>query len=223
MLVLGLDGCSGGWLVVALRGGAFDSAMFAPSVEKALEAHPSAEVVAIDIPIGAEAGRFRAIDGAAKKLLGSRRSTLFETPPMEVLRRPSFEAALALCRKLTGKGLSRQAFALRDKILEVEPVAARDRRIIEVHPELCFRAHAAGAVLPRKKSWNGLVQRRKLLEGVGIFLPDALAVAGERAAPDDVVDAAAAAWTAERKRRGVAERIGAASGGSARRRPAIWF
>jgi predicted RNase H-like nuclease len=219
MLVLGLDGCGDGWLAVALRGGAFHSAMFVPSVERALEAHASAEVVAIDIPIGAEADRTRTVDGAARKLLGPRGSTLFQTPPAKVLRRPTFDAALALCRKLTGKGLSRQAYALREKILEVEPVAARDGRIIEVHPELCFRALASGTVLPRKKSWNGLVLRRRLLEGVGIHLPDALGEAGERAAPDDVVDAAAAAWTAERRRRGVAERIGGPSG----RGPAIWF
>jgi predicted RNase H-like nuclease len=223
MLVLGLDGCGDGWLVVALRAGAFDSATFAPSLARALEAHPSAEVVAIDIPIGAEADRFRTVDGIAKRLLGSRGSTLFEMPPMKVLRQPSFEAALALCRKLTGKGLSRQAFALRDKILEVEPVAARDGRIIEVHPELCFRALASEAPIERKKSWDGLVRRRRLLEGVGIRLPDALGEAGRRAAPDDVVDAAAAAWTAERRRRGVAECIGSGHRGRAGRTPAIWF
>jgi predicted RNase H-like nuclease len=203
---------------VALRGGAFHSATFAPSVAEALAAHPTAEVVAIDIPIGAEPDRFRRIDGAAKRLLGPRGSTLFETPPGRALRRPTFEAALALSRKLTGKGLSRQAYALREKILEVEPIAARDRRVIEVHPELSFRALASGAVLPRKKTWDGLVRRRRLLEGAGILLPDALGEAGERAAPDDVVDAAAAAWTAERKRRGVAERVGSASG----RGPTIW-
>ena len=191
MLVLGLDGCGDGWIAVALRGGAFESATFAPSVEKALEAHPSADVVAIDIPIGAEADRFRSIDGAARKLLGSRASTLFETPPLKVLRRPTYGAALALCRKLTGKGLSRQAYGLRAKILEVAPVAARDRRIVEVHPELCFLALASGAVLPRKKSWAGLARRRRLLERAGILIPHDLGEAGQRRPPHHGLHAAA--------------------------------
>src|SRR5512137_1717256 len=130
MLVLGLDGCGDGWFVVALRGGSFDSARFLPSVTMALDAYPSADVVAIDIPIGTEPGRFRAVDAAAKKRLGRSSSTLFETPPIEVLRQPSYQAALALCRNLTGKGLSKQAYALRQKVLEVEPIAAQDSRII---------------------------------------------------------------------------------------------
>lgn len=46
-----------------------------------------------------------------------------------------------------------------------------------------------------KKSWNGLLLRRRLLIGAGIELPDVIAdVAG--AAADDVVDAAVVAWSA---------------------------
>jgi Protein of unknown function (DUF429) len=40
--------------------------------------------------------------------------------------------------------------------------------------------------------------RRQLLAEAGICLPDDLGSAGEKAAPDDVLDAAAAAWTALR-------------------------
>ena len=223
MLVLGLDGCADGWFVVALRAGTFDSARFLPSVAKALEFYPSAEVIAIDIPIGTEADRFRTVDAAAKRLLGASSSTLFETPPVEVLRQSSYAAALALCRTLTGKGLSKQAYALRKKVLEVEPVASRDQRIIEVHPEICFRALAPGVAIQRKKSWNGLIQRRTLLEGAGIRLPDLLEAGGQRAGPDDVVDAAVAAWSADRKRRGLAECIGSGPGAGAGHRPAIFY
>ena len=223
MLVLGVDGCGDGWLVVALVDGRFDSARLLPSVAGALELYPSAECVAIDIPIGTEPDGFRAVDVAARKLLGPARSTLFETPPIEVLRQSTYAAALALCRKLTNKGLSRQAYGLREKILEVEPIAAQDDRIIEVHPEVCFRRLAAGGAIQRKKTWNGLMQRRRLLESVGIIVPDSLDEAGQRAGPDDVVDAAAAAWTAGRKGRGVAERIENTLGGVATRTPAIWF
>lgn len=48
-----------------------------------------------------------------------------------------------------------------------------------------------------KKSWNGLLLRRRLLADAGIHLPDLIADA-RGAVADDVVDAAAAAWSARR-------------------------
>ena len=70
-----------------------------------------------------------------------------------------------------------------------------------------------GDVLPRdplahsKKGWNGHHARRALLEGVGIFVPRVLSGPAGRAAVDDVLDAAAAAWTAWRRSRGLACRV----------------
>lgn len=48
-----------------------------------------------------------------------------------------------------------------------------------------------------KKSWNGMLLRRRLLEANAILLPDELSDGG-LAPADDVLDAAAAAWTAGR-------------------------
>jgi predicted RNase H-like nuclease len=223
MLVLGIDGCRDGWFVVALREGAFHFASFAPTVAHALDAHPDARVVAIDIPIGSEPDRFRSVDAEARKRLGSRSSTIFETPPLAVLRQPDFASAVSLCRALTGKGLSQQSYALRTKTLEVAPVADRDDRIIEVHPELSFSVLAGGVIPASKKSWDGLMRRRLLLEQAGIRLPEALGESAGRVGPDDVLDAAVAAWTAERKRRGLADHVGAAAGSGGRGSPSIWF
>ncbi|HCP61807.1 MAG TPA: DUF429 domain-containing protein, partial [Actinobacteria bacterium] len=63
---------------------------------------------------------------------------------------------------------------------------------------------SGGTVLGRKKSWNGLMQRWRLLSSEGIELPEAAGPAGA-AAPDDVLDAAAAAWSANRIANGVSE------------------
>ncbi|HEU4382129.1 MAG TPA: DUF429 domain-containing protein [Anaeromyxobacteraceae bacterium] len=203
--VIGVDGCSGGWVAVALRDGSFESTFHGDEIAKVLRHYAEVETVAIDIPIGAERGRFRRVDATAKERLGSRGSTLFETPPLEVLSRRDFQSALALCRKLTGRGFTKQSYGLRARILEVEAVA-KDRRIIEVHPELSFSA-MAGRPLARKKSWNGASARRSLLEAAGIRLPADLGEAGDRAGFDDVLDAAAAAWTANRFSLGKAERL----------------
>jgi predicted RNase H-like nuclease len=71
-----------------------------------------------------------------------------------------------------------------------------DPRIFEVHPELSF-AEMAGGPLVSKKTWNGVMRRRALLAANGIELPDELPTAG-RVPIDDVLDAAAVAWTTAR-------------------------
>jgi predicted RNase H-like nuclease len=204
--VIGVDGCRGGWVAVALRDGSFESAVAADGISEILSHYEGTKAVGIDIPIGAERGRFRRVDSTAKEKLGPRSSTLFETPPLEVLACSDFASALTLCRDLTGKGFSKQSHGLRERILEVDAIAKRDRRIIEVHPELSFRA-MAGRLLRKKKSWNGACDRKSLLEKAGIRLPADLGGAGETAGVDDVLDAAAAAWTANRFALGMAENL----------------
>jgi predicted RNase H-like nuclease len=60
-----------------------------------------------------------------------------------------------------------------------------------------FRFLAGAPPAFSKKSWGGQAERRRLLEGVGIILPEDL---GEVSAvcADDILDAAVAAWTARR-------------------------
>ncbi len=102
-------------------------------------------------------------------------------------------------------------------------LAEADRRLIEVHPELSFRAMAGGQLLPPKKSWNGASDRRSLLEGAGIRLPRDLGPPGLEAAVDDVLDAAAAAWTAHRFALGMAECLHPVVRPRGRRDITIWY
>ena len=67
----------------------------------------------------------------------------------------------------------------------------------EVHPEVSFHALAGRPLAASKRQWNGQMERRALLAGVGIRIPDALGEAGT-VAVDDILDAAAAAWSAGR-------------------------
>ena len=93
--------------------------------------------------------------------------------------------------------MSRQAWALRDKLLEVNDLRDEGAALHEVHPEVSFRAMAGAPLLHGKRTWTGQRQREGLLRHVGIELPAEIGQAGE-AAVDDVLDAAAAAWTARR-------------------------
>jgi predicted RNase H-like nuclease len=149
------------------------------------------------MPIGLPVGRTRPADSAARRFVGGERAaSVFPTFPREVLMAKTYEAALEAARRL-GTGLSKQAYALSDRIVEVADLAATDTRVVEVHPEVSFRAMKGTPLRYSKHTWSGLAERRTLLASVGILLHDDL-TGGERAAPDDVVDAAAAAWSALR-------------------------
>jgi predicted RNase H-like nuclease len=125
------------------------------------------------------------------------------TPVREALLAADHATASAINRRLTGHGISIQAFALKPKLLEVEQWArAAAVRVVEVHPEVCFARLAGAPLTARKSSWAGTEQRRALLAGAGIRLAGDLGPAGALAAVDDVLDAGAAAWAARRVRSG---------------------
>jgi predicted RNase H-like nuclease len=98
-------------------------------------------------------------------------------------------------------GLQRVGLRLKAKLRQADELRARLRdRLFEVHPELCFAELNAGIEVPvaaAKKSWNDQMTRRALLASTGIRLPDYLAEAGTTP-PDDILNAASAAWTASR-------------------------
>jgi predicted RNase H-like nuclease len=200
--VIGVDAAAGEWLGIMLVDGSYASAELVPTAAELLRLHPDAQVVAVDIPIGLPAGRFRPADAEARRFIGaSRAPSVFAALPAEVLAAETYADAVAIAQKLLGKGMSAQSFALKGRILEVAEVAAHDQRVVEVHPEVSFRAMRGEPLRHSKHSWSGIAERRALLASAGILLPDDLP-GGGRVAPDDVVDAAAAAWSALRVAQG---------------------
>jgi predicted RNase H-like nuclease len=208
--VLGVDACRAGWIGIVLGGGESQPCV-APTIRELAEraaADGPLQVVAIDIPIGlADAGRRRA-DQLAREALGRRWPSLFITPVRESVHAGDFPAALAANRRLAGEGISRQAFALRAKILDVDHwlrgISPPPTRVVEAHPELSFAELAGAPLAVRKSTWAGAEVRRGLLAQAGITLAGDLGPAGQQAGVDDVLDAAAAAWTARRVSQGTA-------------------
>ena len=220
MLVVGVDGWKDGWVGIELVNGRFHRAWLAADGDGLLAEAADAGVVAIDIPIGLSAAGTRACDRAAKQLLGIRSSSLFLAPPRSVMVTEPYAAANALAKSEFGFGISRQAYGLREKVLEID--ALEDSRLREVHPELAFKA-MVGEVLPSKRTWAGVEARRRALAAHGIVLPAGLAEVG-RVPVDDVLDAAAAAWTAHRIVTGEAEVVPEeVEVDEFGRRMAIWF
>jgi predicted RNase H-like nuclease len=211
--VLGVDGCRGGWVGVVLgpdpaappRGvyGTTIAEVVAQAAEGA-EGAPLA-AIGIDMPVHLGDAWPRAGDLAARAHLGRKASSLFVTPPAAAYAAASYAEACAVSRELTGGWApSRQAWALAPKIAEVAAWASQAPcRVHEVHPEVSFSLMAGAPLLARKFSWAGHGARRAALAGQGIVVPDDLGPAG-RAGADDVLDAAAVAWTARRLAAGAA-------------------
>lgn len=131
----------------------------------------------------------------------------------------AYKVAGALARRSTGKGLTRQAFALLPKIREVRDAlkpsdfgADAQLRAAEVHPEASFAVMAGRPMSFHKSLQAGVAERLALLER---HFPDIVDVAVRtkrtgppHPGPDDVLDAVAAAWTARRLLQGKAKRLG---------------
>ncbi len=199
--MLGVDACKAGWIGIALSDtqvAAYTAARIDELVA-AVSADGPVEVVAIDIPIGLPDASPRQADELARAAVGRRWPSVFKTPVREALQAPDHASAIAINHRLTGAGVSAQAFALRTKLLQVDAwVRHADLRVVEVHPEVSFAALAGAALSDPKSTWAGATHRRRLLVEAGIEIPDDLGPAGSGAAVDDVLDAAAAAWSARR-------------------------
>jgi predicted RNase H-like nuclease len=193
MRVAGVDGTKGGWVAVVLEDGRFAADVVLRPVETAFAELAEVVVIGIDIPIGFGP---RAADAAARRYLKGAASTVFTTPTRAALEAPFGP----------GRGVNAQAHALGPRIIHVTALAGVDQRFREVHPEVSFRAmHDGHALRHRKKSAGGALERAALLRRHGIEL-DRLDAAAY-APLDDVLDAAATAWSANRIARSAARTL----------------
>jgi predicted RNase H-like nuclease len=238
VLCAGVDGCRGGWVAVVRETGRrariHTHARFSDLLAH-LDRHPGGWVVGVDIPIGLPErsdGGGRTCDRLARGLLGrGRAASVFSPPVRATLGTTDYRAALAASRALGGVGLSKQAFNILSKIAEVDAAVAglADGRVREVHPELCFfEMGGRRAVLEPKRTPEGKARRVALLEQSGFagVLDLRIERLGEvelSPGDDDVLDAAAACWTAQRLARGEAVALPAAPGrDGAGREMAMW-
>lgn len=204
--VLGVDGCRDGWVGLAPDADG-PRAYAAPDLLALValaERDGSVARVGVDIPIGLTDEGWRLADQEAARALGARRASIFRTPVRAALQAPDHASGVRISNEASEGGFSIQAWGLRTKVLEVDLlVRGGDDRIAEVHPELSFARMAGHPARHAKKTWAGQQERLALLARNGIDLARLIGGTGS-AAPDDVVDAAAVAWTALRLARGEA-------------------
>lgn len=230
--VAGADGCRAGWIAIVLDTDTrrIGSKPF-PTVAGLLHHLNGLSVIAIDVPIGLCDDHPRSCDRAARKRLGPKRGTsVFPAPirPLIETMRESrrerrgvtsdgvftYRNACSLSESITGKKISKQAWQIFPKILEVDDVFVNEpslqEKLIEVHPEVSFAAWAGAPIIESKKRPAGEARRRTLVDTH--FGPTAYEAVRRRyrrgeVANDDILDAFAALWTAERELKQVAQRL----------------
>jgi predicted RNase H-like nuclease len=209
--LLGADGCRAGWVYV-LEDARGVRAGVARSFADLVAVAPSA-LVAIDVPIGLPDAGARAADRAARAFLGRPRgSSVFPAPVRSVLEAVDYPEACALHVAADGRKLSRQAYGILHKIQEVDAGLRADpallERVVEVHPEVSFALWNGGTPMAaRKVRVAGRDARLRLVDAAwpGAYaaavaaLPRRIAeLQGRPYAPDDLIDAFAALWSARR-------------------------
>ena len=223
MLVAGIDVWRKRWIAVVLRDGGYEDALLEVHLEKLLVRLQGMDAVGIDMPFGLTRGSLRReADALARKFVGPRGSAVFPTYPREVYEAVSYDAARETCLKLTKGSISRQAYALGERILELERTVTGQGQVREVHPEVSFRAMSDQHLSWTKTSWNGLHERTQLLLDQGVRLPTEISEIGDAEA-EDVLDATAAAWSANRVANGTAKSFPEPPQMANGRQIAIWY
>jgi predicted RNase H-like nuclease len=210
-MIIGVDGCRTGWLGVIWDGGSLASAAVYPAFEDILKL--KARFIAVDMPIGfperAEAGG-RACERLARKLIGLRRSSVFSSPARITLGGGDYADASKRNRAASDNiGISSQAFNIFPKIREIDALITPDlqSRLAEVHPEVSFRLMKGQDLAHPKKKAEGRAERRALLEQAGFPLGKLESPPKGGWGEDDLLDACACAWSAQRLAHGQALRL----------------
>jgi len=201
---VGIDGCKSGWMIFYYQDGQYHFRLI-PTISDAIYLFEVSYKIFIDIPIGLSSKNYlRQIEKQMRKLLKNRSSTIFNPPCREALHQVDYKSANLINRQITGKGLSKQAFNIGDKIEEVDDFlkTSRSFQLIESHPEICFKMLQRKLLLSKKNTSEGQLERRKIITG---FSPE-LDMTIERALksysksktqPDDIIDAAVLCLSAQ--------------------------
>ncbi|WP_157016573.1 DUF429 domain-containing protein [Mesorhizobium xinjiangense] len=230
-VVVGADGCRGGWVaVIADPAQTMRAAVFTTFAEL-IGTLPDDAVIAVDMPIGLPEHTLsggRGPEALVRKFLGERQSSVFSIPSRAaVYAEPgpfdgadewyaAHRRASAVARQTSDppRGVSIQAFGIFGKIREVDGLmrARPDLhgRLIESHPEVAFwRLNGGSAMsLPKKIKGRvnpaGMAERKTLLAACGVDQTVMEAPPPRGAGEDDLLDAAAVMLIAARHANGMA-------------------
>lgn len=176
LLIAGVDGCKGGWLVALAAGWPCPAApelRFCPNFPEVLELTAACVAVAVDVPIGLPAPKQwpRQCDEVAREMLrpGNGANRVFRAPPREAMDSvDDYEAFSAHHARLVGDRPSTQLWgfakkSIRDADEAMSRSPALQKQLVEAHPELAWKS-LAGRVLASKHTARGLLERLAALQ-----------------------------------------------------------
>jgi predicted RNase H-like nuclease len=214
MIVYGIDGCRGGWLVAGaeIRRGRLSAPRFdvVSCLRGVFDQTSSGEAfAAIDIPIGLSDGEPRRCDADARAFLRRpRASSVFPAPCRSALEAHSYDEANRRNFRASGRRLSKQSYAILSKIREVDLLITprMQQHVREAHPEVVFAALAGHPMKHSKRKAAGRKERLAVLENHGLALTMVriqeirVQLGPSAAGADDVIDAAVCLLAANRIR-----------------------
>ncbi|MCA9278883.1 MAG: DUF429 domain-containing protein [Phycisphaeraceae bacterium] len=233
--LVGVDGCRGGWLVVEQNYTGRSSVRFAPTawiaptIAHVIGDFETVAAAVIDIPIGLlDTNRTggRTCEQHARKLLAHKSSSIFNSPVRAVLECKDYDEArdVSIASGDIGKSLTKQTWNIVPKIKEVDSYLRSHPEVLvrlsETQSELIFLAMnrvvtGGGSLVSSKKTREGRLERESLLRAVGFeTIPTVGDIPGSTRAqcvPDDIIDACASLWTADRFYRRTCEHAGDAN------------
>ena len=218
---IGIDGCRNGWIAAVLDYGNLRIERY-ETILDIMREFPTADAYLIDMAIGLpesiEEAKKRP-DKTARKELGKHGSTVFPIPCRQaIMVDPNDPQAVVKMRELNRsvleKSLSAQSLNIIPKIRELDEFLDEHREyknvLCESHPELCFTRLNGRALMMKKKTVEGLEERRRILEKyLKNGMMDGIQVRAKElnCMPDDIMDAVCLAVSAALKAHGMYETI----------------
>ena len=195
-LCVGIDASLGGWMMVALSENGCKVKLI-KTIDEICDTYKNADRIIIDIPIGLPESEEEAVkrpDNLLRKSLKGKASTVFPVPCRQAVFEEDDKRAKELNLKYLKKSLSNQSLGFRKAIRQVDVFLmfhiGWKNRLLESHPEYCFKILNNGQpVLEKKKEKEGQEKRLSILER---YYPEAGKVLGESISKeriDDVIDA----------------------------------
>ncbi len=214
--IAGVDGCKGGWFRICLNLQTNELRFnVIQQVTDLYKLTPSPSIIAIDMPIGLSDCNPRACDKEARASLGPRRNSVFPAPIRPALTASTHAEASAITESINGKRISAQAWGIYPKVKSVDEALGKHKELrsilFEVHPEISFWAwNKRQPMAFAKKRGEGQTERITLIEQwLGPKVVDQARSRFNKTlvANDDITDAFAALWSANRVPQGEAQTL----------------
>jgi len=173
--VAGVDWAGGEWVIVRFHEGSYHGCTVVADFQMLWQRHQDLDRILIDVPIGLpdenSLGQREALDSLARTVTGFP-SSVFPVPSREAAalayEGESYETVAQQNERDIDKGLTQQSFQLAIATGQVDAVLGKEteatEKVIESHPEVCFRGLLGRQLRHTKSTAPGVGERLQALK-----------------------------------------------------------